>query len=179
MRFMSAQNIAIRLAREDDAEMIARMSRDLIETGLGWSWTSQRVRKAIAHRDTLSLVAQRDAPTAKAHDATATLAFAIAYFGDEQAHLNLLAVAPEHQRKGIGKRLVIWVTESALVAGIRNVNLELRLRNAAGRSFYRALGFKDTALVPNYYRGVETAVRMSRDITLRSPSSERGIWRPS
>jgi ribosomal protein S18 acetylase RimI-like enzyme len=174
MRSMPAHDITIRLAREDDAEMIARMSRDLIETGLGWSWTTQRVRKAIAHRDTLSLVAG----SSNTRDA-ATLAFAIAYFGDEQAHLNLLAVTPEHQRKGIGKRLVTWVTESALVAGIRTVNLELRLRNAAGRSFYRALGFKDTALVPNYYRGVETAVRMSRDITLRSASSQRGIWRPS
>jgi [ribosomal protein S18]-alanine N-acetyltransferase len=175
---MLAQNIAIRLAREDDAEIIARMSRDLIETGLGWSWTGQRVRKAIAHRDTLSLVACKETPAGERRNA-APLAFAIAYFGDEQAHLNLLAVLPEHQRTGIGKRLVAWATESALVAGIRTVNLELRLRNAAGRSFYRALGFKDTALVPNYYRGVETAVRMSRDITLRSSSSERGIWRPS
>lgn len=175
---MPAYDITIRLAREDDADTIARMSRDLIETGLGWSWTSVRVRKAIAHRDTLSLVANRESNGGRSHEAS-MLAFAIAYFGDEQAHLNLLAVLPEHQRKGIGKRLVTWVTESALVAGIRTVNLELRLRNAAGRNFYRALGFKDTALVPNYYRGVETAVRMSRDITLRSPSSPRGIWRPS
>ncbi len=178
MRFMGAQDIAIRLAREDDADEIARMSRDLIESGLGWSWTSPRVRKAIAHRDTLSVVAYRESGNLKAEQAP-MLAFAIAYFGDEQAHLNLLAVHPEQQRHGIGKRLVTWVTESALVAGIRTVNLELRLRNATGRSFYRALGFKDTALVPNYYRGVETAVRMSRDITLRSPTSERGIWRPS
>lgn len=175
---MAAHDIAIRLAREKDADEIARMSRDLIEMGLGWSWTAARVRKAIGHRDTLSVVAYREGSGAKAHDAP-MLAFAIAYFGEEQAHLNLLAVLPEHQRNGIGKRLVTWVTESALVAGIRTVNLELRLRNAIGRNFYRALGFKDTALVPNYYRGVETAVRMSRDITLRSPTSERGIWRPS
>jgi ribosomal-protein-alanine N-acetyltransferase len=175
---MASSDFSIRLAREDDAEVIARMSRDLIEAGLGWSWTSQRVRRSIAHRDTLSVVAYKESAAVKPHDAP-VIAFAIAYFGDEQAHLNLLAVLPEYQRKGVGKRLVAWVTESALVAGIRTVNLELRLRNATGRSFYRALGFKDNALVPNYYRGVETAVRMSRDISVRSPSSERGIWRPS
>lgn len=165
-----SSDITIRLARAADTEIIARMSRDLIEHGLGWSWTAQRVRKAIAHRDTLSVVAHKD---------VRVVGFAIAYFGEEQAHLNLLAVLPEFQRAGVGKQLVAWITESALVAGIRTVNLELRLRNAAGRAFYRALGFRDTALVPNYYRGIETAVRMSRDITARNPSSEKGIWRPS
>jgi len=32
------------------------------------------------------------------------------------------------------------------------------------RDFYRAMGFHDTAYIPGYYRGVETALRMSRDI---------------
>ncbi|MCE9640927.1 MAG: GNAT family N-acetyltransferase, partial [Betaproteobacteria bacterium] len=90
--------------------------------------------------------------------------FAIMNFGDEQAHLSLLAVTPSHQRCGIGRQIMDWLEESALVAGITTVNLELRANNFAARDFYRALGFTDSAYIPGYYRGVETALRMSRDI---------------
>lgn len=152
---MSATNITLELASLRDADAIASMARDLIEHGLGWSWGPARVRKAIANNDTNALVARED---------KRVVAFAIMYFGDTTAHLNLLAVAPRYQRRGIGTRLLNWLIESALVAGITNINLELRATNLKARCFYRRMGFRDTALVPNYYGGRETAVRMSRDI---------------
>ncbi|MBI4192724.1 MAG: GNAT family N-acetyltransferase [Betaproteobacteria bacterium] len=132
------------------------MSRELIEAGLsGWSWDPDRVARAIQARDTLVLVAEiQDYLTG----------FAIMNFGDTQAHLSLLAVIPTHQRCGIARQMMSWLDESALAAGIETINLELRAINEAARSFYRALGFKETAYLPGYYRGVETALRMSRDI---------------
>lgn len=146
----------LRLASFADAPAIALMSRELIETGLsGWSWDPNRVARSIKARDTLVVVA-----AARNH----LTGFAIMNFGDEQAHLTLLAVKPSHQRGGIGKSLIAWLEESALVAGIATINLELRAMNNAARDFYRALGFNDAAYIPGYYRGVETALRMSRDI---------------
>jgi ribosomal protein S18 acetylase RimI-like enzyme len=73
-------------------------------------------------------------------------------------------VAPGLQRRGIGRRMMTWLEESALTAGITTVALELRQNNEAARSFYRALGYSDVACIPGYYRGVETALRMERDI---------------
>jgi len=61
-------------------------------------------------------------------------------------------------------RLVAMVAALTLVAGIATINLELRAGNSAARDFYRALGFRDAAYIPGYYQGVETALRMSRDI---------------
>jgi ribosomal-protein-alanine N-acetyltransferase len=92
------------------------------------------------------------------------VAFAIMDFGDTTAHLSLLAVKPSHQRCGIGRQLMAWMEEAALAAGITTVSLELRSNNFAARTFYRMLGYKELSYIPGYYRGVETAVKMSRDI---------------
>jgi ribosomal-protein-alanine N-acetyltransferase len=152
---------AFRLAKSPDAYPIALMSRELIETGLsGWSWPPERVARSIQARDTVVLVA-----AVQNH----VIGFAIMNFGDAQAHLSLLAVQSSYQRCGIGRQMMEWLEESALVAGIATVNLELRANNHTARDFYRVLGFKEAAYIPGYYHGVETALRMSRDIRRRIP----------
>jgi ribosomal-protein-alanine N-acetyltransferase len=156
---MSTRDITVRLARTDDAQEIALMARDLIETGLGWSWTRVRVSKSIGNRDTLSIVMCRG---------TRLVGFAVMFFGDEHAHLNLLAVRPEFQRLGLGTRMIRWLEESAHAAGIRAIHLEVRARNQQARRFYRRLGFLEMALLPKYYRGVEAAVWMARDLQTTS-----------
>jgi len=152
---MSGLETVLRLAQSADAQEVAIMSRDLIESGLGWSWTRARVARNIADRDTLSVVACQGGRV---------IGFAIAYFGDEHAHLNLLAVKREYQRLGLGTRMIRWLEESARIAGIRALHLEVRARNQQARRFYRRLGFVEMALLPRYYRGVEAAVWMACDM---------------
>jgi len=162
---MNAKNITLRPGRAADAVRIAAMSRDLIETGLGWSWGPDRVARSIANKDTSTLLAcERDR----------VVAFAIMYFGDEHAHLNLLAVRQSHQRLGIGKHMVEWLMESAYAAGIATIHLELRAANTAARSFYRSLAFTESAYIPGYYRGREMALRMVR--VLRRPGMPLPAW---
>ncbi len=145
-----------RLARPRDARLIALMSRQLIETGLtDWYWPPERVTRAIASSRINTLVVTVSGRL---------IAFAIMEYGDTQAHLCLLAVKPGHQRCGIGKQMMIWLEETALTAGIAGITLELRANNRAARDFYLARGFTQTACIPGYYRGVENALRMSRDI---------------
>jgi ribosomal protein S18 acetylase RimI-like enzyme len=154
-----------RLATSADAYEIAVMSRYLIEVGLrGWTWPPERVAKAVRARETNVLVAD-----IKQH----VVGFAIMDFGDTSGHLSLLAVKPTHQRCGIGRQLMAWLEESALTAGITTVNLELRSNNFAARTFYRMLGYKELAYIQGYYRGVETAVKMARDIRPVVPSVTR------
>ncbi len=150
----------IRLAIDADAEPIALMSRCLIEVGLrGWSWDPQRVARAIRHRDTCVAVAQVNQQVT---------GFAIAEFGDTRMHLSLLAVTAAHQRSGVGRALVVWLEQSALTAGIRDIQLELRANNAAATFFYQALGFEFVRAVPGYYRGGETAFKMHKEIGVRA-----------
>ena len=162
---MTAKNITLRPGRLIDAVRIAAMSRDLIETGLGWSWGPERVSRSISNKDTFTLLAC---------DRDRVVAFAIMFFGDEHAHLNLLAVRPSHQRLGIGRRMVEWLVESAQIAGIASIHLELRAANTAARGFYKSLGFTESAYIPGYYRGREMALRMMR--VLRTPGASLPAW---
>ena len=139
------------LARTSDAREIAEMSRDLIEQGLTWSWTPARVQHFISGPESSVVVARRERQIA---------AFAIMHFGDEVAHLNLLAVAPEHRRQGLGRQLMDWLT--ATEAGVFRINLELRTHNEPARIFYECLGFDQLGVVQGYYQGREAALRMSR-----------------
>lgn len=154
--------ISLQLATAADAITIAEMSRDLIETGLGWSWTRIRVARAILDRETL-------VPTARLHGRL--IGFGIMEFGDETAHLSLFAVRPAYQRQGIGRQLFEWLKESALTAGIAMIKLELRADNGIGQRFYRALGFEEAGWTVGYYRGRETALRMA--LHLRQHSEDR------
>jgi ribosomal-protein-alanine N-acetyltransferase len=165
---MTAHAISVRLAGQRDAQAIALMSRDLVETGLGWKYDAARVLKAIRDTETLTPIAC---------DRGRLAGFAIMEFGDERAHLVLLAVRPSQRRMGIGRHLVDWLVESARAAGIASVHLELRAGNEAARGFYRAVGFDETIVVPGYYRGREAALRMIR--VLRSTGPVPYTWRPS
>jgi ribosomal-protein-alanine N-acetyltransferase len=190
MLFMTQRAITIRLAEPRDAQAVALMSRDFIESGLGWKYDAPRVLKAIRDRETLAIVAcEGNKPGGVLPGSTAAASavrnsltgFAIMELGEERAHLVLLAVRPSHRRLGIGQRMLEWLLESARVAGMASVHLELRAGNDAARRFYRAMGFYETVLVPGYYRGVEGgrkegALRMLR--VLRVPGPVPYTWRP-
>jgi ribosomal-protein-alanine N-acetyltransferase len=164
---MTAHAITVRLAQPRDAHAIALMSRDLVESGLGWKYDAARVLRAMRDPDTLAPVAC---------DRGRIAGFALMEFGEERAHLVLLAVRPVHRRLGIGRRLLDWLLESARTAGIASLHLELRSGNEAAQRFYRAMGFDETIVVPGYYRGREAALRMIR--VLRAPGPLPVSWRP-
>jgi [ribosomal protein S18]-alanine N-acetyltransferase len=180
MPAMTPRAITIRLAEPRDAQAIATMSRDFIESGLGWKYDATRVLRAMRDRETLAVVACEGAKGAPASGRSAVAGFAIMELGDERAHLVLLAVRPSHRRLGIGQRMLDWLLDSARVAGMASIHLELRAGNDAARRFYRAMGFYETVLVPGYYRSgegrKEGALRMLR--VLRSPGPVPYTWRP-
>jgi ribosomal-protein-alanine N-acetyltransferase len=150
------------LARAGDAREIAEMSRDLIEQGLTWSWTPARVQHFISGAESSVVVARRESRgDAPRDDARRIAAFAIMHFGDEVAHLNLLAVASECRRQGLGRQLMDWLNATAVAAGVFRVNLELRSHNADARAFYESLGFTSLGVIHGYYQGREAALRMS------------------
>ncbi len=93
-------------------------------------------------------------------------------YGDDFAHLNLLAVDPAHRRRGVARSIMTWLEETALTAGTFIIGLELRATNQAAFTFYAALGYKELGRVPGYYQGVEHAIRMARDLRI-GPRSAR------
>ena len=147
--------LQIRLARSADAPLIAAMSRDMIEVGLGWSWTEGRVLRSLGDQNT---------NVAVAYDEDDLVAFGIMKYRDDEAHLFLLAVRESHRRRGVGSALMMWLEKTALIAGIGVVCLEARSSNEIARTFYRGLGYQEIKVVQGYYRGVESAVRLAKDL---------------
>ncbi len=146
----------LQLARAADATIIADMSRAFIESGLRWRWTPQRVLASIGAANVNVLVARMDNRIA---------GFAIMRYGEDVAHLDLLAVAPSHRRAGVGRQLLVWLEKCAAVAGILRIELEVRAQNTGAQLFYETMGYCKLAHISGYYDGIEDAFRMSRDLT--------------
>ncbi|MBL8290139.1 MAG: GNAT family N-acetyltransferase [Rubrivivax sp.] len=150
---MIAADTGIRLATVADAAGIAAMSRQLIEHGLGWSWREGRVRRAIADRRTN--VAVVGGPRSLA-------AFGIMSYGERHAHLLLLAVRREQQRRGIGSALLLWLEQVAVLAGVERVVVEARLANDAARCFYSEHGYHERAIERGMYGGIEAGIALEK-----------------
>jgi ribosomal protein S18 acetylase RimI-like enzyme len=158
------QDYRLEPARVTDAARLAAMSHELIESGLRPAWGATRIVWYVRHPESVVLTARSDRTLA---------GFAIMRYADAAAHLNLLAVDPAHRRRGIARRLVTWLEETALTAGTFIIELELRAENEAARAFYRALGYRELGCVPGYYQGIETAIRMERDLRVSRPAAAR------
>jgi [ribosomal protein S18]-alanine N-acetyltransferase len=140
------------------------MSRQYIESGLGWSWTPARIAAAIADRETnVALIDQPDG----------VLAFGIMHYADRTAHLALLAVDPAQRRRGIAARLVAWLEKCADTAGIERIRVEARSDNPEALAFYQKLGYVQIDRLARYYRGVLDAVRLEKTLRFAVHESDR------
>ena len=146
----------IGLATSAEAGTIARLSREEIEQGLRWSWTPERVRRAINNRNTNVVVARENANV---------IGFALMRYEDERAHLLLFGVAPSRRRQGIATALWTWLEATMRTAGITAVQVELRESNHAARAFYERVGFEQVNATRRYYQGIETALHMVKELT--------------
>lgn len=147
----------IRLAEPDDAAVIAAMSRDYIELGLGWSWTPCRVLRSIADRGSnVAVLAEPDG----------LVGFGIMQYGDEVAHLALLAVRPPYRKRGLGSRLMAWLESPARVAGIGCIRLEARADNPEAIGFYERRGYRHSGTVAGYYEGLVDAVKLEKSLRI-------------
>jgi ribosomal-protein-alanine N-acetyltransferase len=143
----------IRLATLRDARAIAEMSRAEIEQGLAWSWTPERVRRSIRDKST---------NVAVAHEGEKLAGFGIMYYGDEKAHLSLLAVNPTRREHGVGAQLLEWLEKCAWAAGCARIELEARADNPVALAFYGLHGYQRFATVHGYYQGRIDAFRLAK-----------------
>lgn len=148
----------IEFASLADAVEIGELSRRYIEYDLGWDYTPEKISRLIRHEAKNVVVAREGQQLA---------GFGIMTYREEQANLDLLAVKLRYRYQGIGSQLVAWLEKVALTAGIFTIHVQVRQVNSGAIKFYRKLGYKIVAEHHGYYRGLETAVIMSKDIRVR------------
>lgn len=69
----------------------------------------------------------------------------------DEAHITTVAVDPEWQRMGIGRRLMIDLLQDAKERGMECSSLEVRRGNAAAIRLYEELGYEQSAIRRRYY----------------------------
>lgn len=69
----------------------------------------------------------------------------------DEAHVTTVAVAPEHRRRGIGRRIVSALLEAARNRGTTCATLEVRAGNEPAIGLYESLGFVRSAIRKRYY----------------------------
>ena len=62
-----------------------------------------------------------------------------------------MAVAPEHQNRGVGRFLVQGVINGCVAGGGKFLTLEVRASNEAALHLYEKSGFISTGVRPGYY----------------------------
>ncbi|HEU0198434.1 MAG TPA: ribosomal protein S18-alanine N-acetyltransferase [Nevskiaceae bacterium] len=71
--------------------------------------------------------------------------------GAGEAHVLNVCVAPEHQRRGYGRVLLMHLIDVARAANVETVLLEVRRSNAAAIALYRTAGFVAIGIRRGYY----------------------------
>ncbi|MBX9804432.1 MAG: GNAT family N-acetyltransferase [Alphaproteobacteria bacterium] len=67
------------------------------------------------------------------------------------SNLHGLVVSVDHRRQGIARKLVEHVENASQLRGNRGIYLDTPIINEDGRSFYKALGYKESYIMPEYY----------------------------
>ncbi len=138
---------AVRLVRGRSADLPAVMAimNAAFEPRFGEAWTRSQCA-GILPMTGVSLMLARD------NGREQPLGFALFRNVAGDSELLLLAVAPDHQRRGIGRLLLEQFLDCARDSGASRVHLEVRDGNPA-IEMYRSAGFKPAGRRPNYYRG--------------------------
>jgi ribosomal-protein-alanine N-acetyltransferase len=90
-------------------------------------------------------------------------------YGDE-AHITNVAVDPQHQRRGIARRLIHDAILGAIELGAQAVSLEVRVSNWGAQRLYARFGFRPVGIRRNYYQELnEDALIMWTD-DVRTPA---------
>jgi tRNA threonylcarbamoyladenosine biosynthesis protein TsaB len=90
-----------------------------------------------------------------ARQAGRTVGFCMVMFAPDVAHVLVIAVAPDGQRKGIGTLLLQRCEREARLRGLPAMILEVRPSNANALEFYKSKGFEQLAMRKDYYPAAE------------------------
>jgi [ribosomal protein S18]-alanine N-acetyltransferase len=69
----------------------------------------------------------------------------------EEAHITILAIAPEYQRQGLGQALLLALLASAHQRGLERATLEVSESNPAALALYQKYGFTEVGRRRRYY----------------------------
>jgi [ribosomal protein S18]-alanine N-acetyltransferase len=137
--------LQLTLARDNDLEAIALLDQRCLD-GL-WS-LDQYAREQKSDKSDIVVARLGDQ----------ILAYGCVWSILEEAHITILAVDPQFQRRGLG-RLILWgLMECAMKRGLERSTLEVKETNLAALGLYQTYGFMEAGRRPKYYNDGSAAL---------------------
>jgi len=119
----------------------------------GEAWNRRQISDALAMPSTHAMVidASGDPIASGTADPGEPVGFVLTRKAADEEELLLIAILPEHRRRGLGEALIRALFEGARERGTARIFLEMRRGNPAIH-LYEKVGFRPIGKRPNYYR---------------------------
>ena len=134
-------NIEFERMVQDDADGVARVEAACMPV----PWSRQSFWEEASHSDAYYLIARdtdRD---------NLIIAYAGCWVLANEGHITNVAVDPEYQGQGLGRRLMNELTSRVKALGVTSMTLEVRPSNKVAINLYTSLGFRSVGQRPKYY----------------------------
>jgi ribosomal-protein-alanine N-acetyltransferase len=138
---LDPRNFSLLWASPERAEEIAALHAQLFNP----AWDAASITSSIEHPASASFIAQVREPLVLA-------GFIIGRIAADEAEILSIGVAPEWQKRGIGRRMVEGLVRSARRAEVKRVFLEVASDNFAAGALYTGLGFRPAGGRKDYYK---------------------------
>jgi [ribosomal protein S18]-alanine N-acetyltransferase len=140
----------------EDLDRIMEIEKD----GFAHPWSADLLRREMMHDWSTILLA-----TERRGMAEAILGFVVFWLVHDELHVLNIATALEARRRGVGWALMEEAATRARQAGAILATLEVRRSNQGAIALYRALGYRQVGVRPNYYADEgEDAIVMVLDL---------------
>jgi ribosomal-protein-alanine N-acetyltransferase len=133
----------VEVGTSDDLDSVMEVMESAFGSRFGEAWTRSQCA-GILPMAGVSLMLTRDG------DGGAPVGFSLFRNVMDESELLLLAVAPDHRRRGIGRGLLRQFLDQARADGVTRAHLEVRDGNPA-IEMYRGAGFTPIGRRRNYY----------------------------
>lgn len=126
---------------QEDSDGVARVEAACMPV----PWSRQSFWEEASHTDAYYLIARdvdRD---------NLIVAYAGCWVLANEGHITNVAVDPDYQGQGLGRRLMNELTSRVKALGVDSMTLEVRPSNTVAINLYTSLGFRSVGQRPKYY----------------------------
>ncbi|UCG53246.1 MAG: GNAT family acetyltransferase [Candidatus Latescibacterota bacterium] len=129
---MSSQDLIIRPYLEEDSVEVIALWREVFTNDPPWNDPPQVIQRKLAVQRELFLIGELRGRI---------VATVIAGYDGFRGWIYHLAVAPNEQRKGLGRAMMAEAEKRLKAIGCPKINLQVRSTNTDVIAFYKALGY--------------------------------------
>lgn len=126
---------------QEDADGVVRVEAACMPV----PWSRQSFWEEASHTDAYYLIARdvdRD---------NLIVAYAGCWVLANEGHITNVAVDPDYQGQGLGRKLMNELTSRVKALGVDSMTLEVRPSNTVAINLYTSLGFRSVGQRPKYY----------------------------